>query len=224
MPSLGIPRRRHGHGRGGHAGPPARLRREGRERLALRENRIPKLHNRGITADDFKSVLTCVAGARDEHAAVAAFESTDFVLLQISHASHAHRGDRSAGNAVINELLHARPLHGDSGVIVRRVGEFQFAAELRGLRLQPRHVRLDARGVDDEQEFLRAESPVAALRTTLSHTHNRISLRTTCIDYQGRNPATVTITGDISIADELPLQPRRNLATASVRVRTWSFS
>ena len=52
----------------------------------------------------------------------------------------------------IDEFLHARALHGDGGVIVRGVGQLQFA----GRKISPpapaatRH-RLDARGVDDEQ-------------------------------------------------------------------------
>jgi hypothetical protein len=52
----------------------------------------------------------------------------------------------------VDEFLHARALHGHGGVIVRGVGELEFAGEFRRLRLQPGDIRLDARGVDDEKK------------------------------------------------------------------------
>ena len=42
-------------------------------------------------------------------------------------------------------------MHGHGGVIVRGVGKPEFTGKFRRLRLQPGGIRLDARGVDDEE-------------------------------------------------------------------------
>ena len=107
--------------------------------------------NRLVAADNFKPVLAGVAGAGNEQVAVLKMKSADFVLLQIGHGVDAPGGHGRAGNNGVDEILHARALHRHGGIIVRGVGESQFAGEFRRPRLQPRHVRPDARGIDDEQ-------------------------------------------------------------------------
>ena len=83
-------------------------------------------------------------------------ELADLVFPQIGGPFHARRRNGRAADAIIDEFLHARALHGHGGIIVRRIGELQFAAlrKFCGLGLQPRHVRFNPRGVDDEQIHL----------------------------------------------------------------------
>ena len=56
------------------------------ERLADGENFVPNLPDGLVGADDFKSILAGVAGARDEDAVVFKIEPADLVFLQIGHA------------------------------------------------------------------------------------------------------------------------------------------
>ncbi len=105
-------------------------------------------------ADDFKSVLAGVTGARNQHtAAVRKWKPPIWFFFKSVTRSTRVGAIGRARNALLDEFLHARALHGHGGVIVRGIGELQFAPlrKFCGLRLQPRHVRFDPRGVDDEQ-------------------------------------------------------------------------
>src|SRR5258706_12401792 len=71
---------------------------------------VPDLFNYFRGRDDFKSVLSSVPRAADVNRFAAETRSRDFVLLEFAGLRHLCPAAERAGETVIDELAHARPL------------------------------------------------------------------------------------------------------------------
>ena len=79
------------------------------ERLADGEQFIPQMLDGFVAADDFKSVLARVAGARNQNIVCLKIEAADLVFLQIRHPADPRTAGRLAGNAVVDEFSTRGP-------------------------------------------------------------------------------------------------------------------
>src|ERR1039458_4201434 len=60
------------------------------ERLPGSEQSVPNVPDGFVRTDDFESVFTGVAGAREEHTSLFKVKAGDLVFLQFSYATHTH--------------------------------------------------------------------------------------------------------------------------------------
>ena len=93
------------------------------------EQRVPHFRDRIVATDDFKSILARVTGARNQHARAAKWKPADLIFLQVGDRATRIAADGRARQALVNELLHPRALHGHGGVIVRGIADLQLRAD-----------------------------------------------------------------------------------------------